>query len=290
MLTDKIKIKNITESKLNQTSQPKPVDISKGIIISSNPSDKRTCFPFKQTPPFEVLDSKELKHHFFPDNDTHPSGEVSKYMNVGSCGVCMVTTRTVSLSNAHAGCHADQPLHFNSDPPFDMFSDKHYNGNATILDLSFELVKKNNKTVTLEILQKVANNNNINLNQVERLLIASYNTETGYNPPQDWDSNSMHFDKECADYLSQLKHLVLVGIDSPSVDHPNAAPIGEHSHGSFLSGGVAILENLDFSNIFGAKTHNKFERNGVISTIWNPCQKFPDAKGAIVIFYAENKY
>lgn len=284
-----MEVLNTINTKLSLLSKSPLVSINQGVIISSDPSEERTCFPYPQTPPLSLLNKHDLKEKFFPATDTEPCGLVSEYVNVGSAGVCMVTTRTVSLSNAHAGCHADQPLHFCASPCIERFSDNHYNGKATVLDLSVFLNNSGKNTVTADLLCRAAEKEKVDLNNVERLLLASYNSNHGYAVPTSWDEEPMHLDKDCAKLLASAKKLVLIGLDTPSVDHPSAAPIEEHAHGHLFRGGVAILENLNFASLF-ADGSVKGAKNGVVQTIWNPGHSFPDARGATVLFFpAENK-
>jgi kynurenine formamidase len=71
---------------------------------------------------------------------------ITKPLDVSSSrdGVCIVTTRTVFVSNSHAGTHADRPGHFL--PPSatggEEFHRACYTGDAVVLDLSGPLARR----------------------------------------------------------------------------------------------------------------------------------------------------
>jgi kynurenine formamidase len=203
-------------------------------------------------------------------------------------GVCIVT-RSILLSNSHAGTHADQPKHFDRNPPFSEFNDLQYNGPCIVLNLMDSL--HFDKSITVEQLKPMIEKLNIKKDLVSRILLRTRNAP---NEEQEWQNEFAHLDPKCADWLVQtFPNLVLVGIDTPSIDHPTASPIIHCSHGALWKQRVAILENLNLGVLF-TQSDNRTSMNvihGYIQTIWNPMQIFEDSKGCLAQFYwrHENK-
>ena len=190
-------------------------------------------------------------------------------------GVCIIT-KILQISNSHAGTHTDLPGHFLENPPFKQWDDFQLNGPCIILNLT----KKKNCKIEIEDLEKACGD--INPNKITRLLINTY----GNDIPTQWDSNPSYLSIECSKYLGKLENLLLLGIDTPSVDHQNSAPICNCSHGGLWNGRVAIIENLDFSLL----NKNDNYESGFIQTIWNKNQQSFDGKGCHVNFYPLNKF
>jgi arylformamidase len=64
--------------------------------------------------------------------------------------------------------------------------------------------------------------------------------------PNEWPAEFAHLDPEAATVLAEAG-IALFGIDTPSVDHQESKTLDAHK--ALLSGGVAILENLDLSAV-----------------------------------------
>ncbi|AYU81695.1 hypothetical protein, unknown function [Leishmania donovani] len=112
--------------------------------------------------------------------------------------------------------------------------------------------------------------------------------------PSESPSNAYAFlYPEAVDYLHRVfPRLVLLGIDSPSVDAPQAMPPGKHSHGSLLRCGIAILENLRYTRLSPllespAGDHHRGWISGSMLTVFNATQNYDDARGCSVIFFPE---
>eukprot|EP00698_Gefionella_okellyi_P003879 TRINITY_DN13596_c0_g1_i1.p1 TRINITY_DN13596_c0_g1~~TRINITY_DN13596_c0_g1_i1.p1 ORF type:complete len:279 (-),score=28.44 TRINITY_DN13596_c0_g1_i1:191-985(-) len=248
------------------------VDIRKGTDISTHPSHPRISFPSPYTPAFKILKTDDL--NVVPES--WPCVSRSCDVSSSPTGVCMVTCNIVCVTNSHAGTHADQPLHFVADSAH-TFADAQYNGTATILNVSSEM---NAETGAIDdaALQRAAAAANVQLNTVFRLLLRTYAAE----PPATWTTPFGHLTPAAAQLLASLPHLVLLGTDAPSVDHPSASPIIEHSHGSLWAQRVAILEGLDFTALpLQGAVH------GVLQTVWCPTQQFDDARGCVCTFYRD---
>lgn len=62
--------------------------------------------------------------------------------------------------------------------------------------------------------------------------------------PTEWPAEFAHFDEDAAQALAEAR-VALVGLDTPSMDHQDSKDLPAHK--ALLSGGVAILENLDLT-------------------------------------------
>lgn len=254
-----------------------PVRLEHAVNISTPPAHPRVSFPAQfHTPAFEILDRPALGRLVASELASVPT-PLSELLDVSSspAGVCMVTCNIVARWNSHAGSHADQPRHWLPDPPFPEFDDRQYRGSATILDLTRILEDQRDSRITAALLQQAAQAAEVDLNGVRRLLLRTYRT-----PPAQWESHYPYLDAGSGEFLGSLPELVLLGIDTPSVDHPAAAPIGAQAHGGLWAGRVAILEGLDLSALRCLP-----RLDGVLQTLWNPMQVAPDAKGALVLFF-----
>ncbi|KAG5495445.1 hypothetical protein GH5_03106 [Leishmania sp. Ghana 2012 LV757] len=90
-------------------------------------------------------------------------------------------------------------------------------------------------------------------------------------------------------YLHRVfPRLVLVGIDSPSVDPPQA----RLSHGALLRCGMAILENLRYTRLSPLLEGTPGDKqrgwlSGSMLTVFNATQNYDDARGCSVVFFPE---
>lgn len=289
------------------------VKFHSGVRADCPPSSQRASFPFPSHTPFcRPLSQREALRELGvtdPDGVDHAgdAAPLNEPCNVSGSphGPCIVT-RTLHLSNSHAGTHADQPAHFidlSEDEKGTAFDDRQYNGHCLIVDLSAELSNGDSDCITREMLMRVFNPivsgaSRITVDQIGRLLFCTWTnvqTEDAIDESQ-WTDTFAHFDPMGAEWLVEtFSNLVLVGIDTPSVDHPSASPICNHSHGALWNGRVAILENLRFHKFFSFQGDDRrlplaisndrslFEAH--LQTIWNPTQIYDDAKGCSVMLY-----
>jgi kynurenine formamidase len=246
------------------------VQLRDGIDISSPPQQGRISFPSPYSPAFRIVSEEDI-------GNTKPAAWpcVSKSIDVSSSpgGVCFVTCNVVSITNSHAGTHADTPQHFLKDPHA-AFADEQYSGSVTVFDLSDVLATE--KAITVAHLQQCAAKGSVDLMHIRRLLIRTYAAEL----PTEWDPDFAHFSIDAARFLGSLPNLVLIGLDSPSMDHPSASPICDCSHGALWAGRVAILEGLDFSRLVRQPCVS-----GVLWTHWLATQQYSDARGCLCVFY-----
>ena len=263
------------------SDSPSLVRLEKGINISTLPQSKRISFPSPYCPSFRLLE----------DSDVTASAKqalnwpcVSECIDVSSSpdGVCYVTCHCVSVSNSHAGTHADTPQHFLRDCT-ESYADAQYTGSCVVLNVSDLLPSPAAaggaaRTITVDVLQQAAQRADVDLAAVRRLLLRTY-----VHTPDEWDAHFAHLNRESAEFLAKLPRLVLLGIDTPSIDHPAAAPIAAHAHGALWSGRVAILEGLDC----GVLPADACVLRGAMQTVWLPTQQHRDARGCVVTLFVD---
>lgn len=246
----------------------RPVNVTSRYIISEHPSSKRIPFPYDVTSPLEVVSEPEL-------------------MNVASSGnqPCIITPTSVYKTHNHAGGHADTPLHLGEEYADVNFQDSQYNGGVVVVDLSdyFEesnfFYKMKTRPITRDILERASIDQGFDYSDMRRVLF-----KTCKNYPSGWDENAAHFNKGSADYLASFSNIVLVGIDTQSIDFHNA-DIHKCAHAALIGEGIAVLEGLRFEHdIFGA-SRTESPVHGVLQTVWNPYQIGKDARGAIILFH-----
>lgn len=178
---------------------------------------------------------------------------VSKLEDVSSNpgGPCHVTTRILTLTNSHAGTHADTQFHFSPMDDVRMYDHAQYIGDALLIDLSAALQADPDRKITEQMLKEAAEERCFHWSHVWRLLVATRTLEPNESKHRDeWNPKFAHFTAEAAQFLAKTAtNLLLVGIDTPSIDHCDASPICSFSHGTFANADIAILENLDFSHV-----------------------------------------
>jgi len=140
---------------------------------------------------------------------------------------CNVGSVTMSL---HTGTHADAPLHFipKGGTPVDAELTP-YIGTATVVNVgAVEAIQPQH------ILEAVAAG-------AERILF-----RTGTANPNNWNHDFAYFSPDAARLLVDAG-VILVGIDTPSIDRSDSKSLD--SHKIFASGNVALLENLVLDHV-----------------------------------------
>ncbi|XQJ29676.1 Putative cyclase, putative [Leishmania guyanensis] len=270
---------------------------------------------------------------------------VSQYENLSSSpeDPCFVANRILTMTNSHAGTHADGPHHFCRSLSHRNYDDAHYSGDAVVLDVAAELRECQQSlasnapvAVTVVVLEKARAKLPAAFRDGSRpmwrlLLITCNSTVTGATrgstsetltrplrgllplddaaPPwvdvtvtnsasaptsseSPWNSYAF-LEPEAVAYLHcAFPHLVLVGIDSPSVDPPHTVLPMRHSHHTLLRCGIAILENLRYTRLFPLLERNPGESqrgwvSGSMLTVFNATQNYDDARGCSVVFFPE---
>lgn len=257
ILDAKLKSVRILEAKLDHS-----ISLDNLINISCPPESKRCSFPYSVTPFLQSPSKLDLETDLKCTINEIP---YNRELNCSgsSEGVCYIS-KTLEMSNSHAGTHADQPRHFLESPDFESFDDLQYNGQCLVVSL----VDRKSPTISLKELTSSVPRD-FNFDNLTRILIKTYSTL-----PLGWDDHFAHLSIECAKFLGNLPNLLLVGIDTPSIDHPSASPIIKCSHGSLWNGRVAILENLNLISIPPSI--------GFLKTIWN--RTYSDSKQCICLF------
>ncbi|KAL0484070.1 kynB [Acrasis kona] len=247
--------------------------------LTVNVSSQGASFPYHDYTPYcqELNRDQILKELGVSDEHAQRNAIMNTSCDVSSSkdGVCVVT-RTVLLSNSHAGTHCDQPAHFVKDPSVRWFDDIQYNGKCYIADLSN--VKDDSTYIKQSELKTAIDGLNANLVNITRLLVRT--NRTNWNK---WEESFCHFDKDVASWLcNYLPNLALIAIDSPSVDNPNKAPIINYAHGQFWAHRVAIMENITFERMKHSYNH------GYLFTVWSQIQEHDDSRGCQVFFFGED--
>lgn len=184
---------------------------------------------------------------------------------------CRVTKAQITLSS-HAGTHADRPLHFHPRPEFEDFPPESYQGPAIILNVSKAL--GSGVAVTAAMLrQALAEISQMATESTQRVLVRT-NTEENYAS----ESQSMfpHFSPDIENFLREHQ-CKLLGIDTPSVDHPTEKHLMDAVHGVLYRQRTAVLENLNVSG--------RSSGEGIMVTVFDEARSFPDAKGISALYF-----
>lgn len=136
---------------------------------------------------------------------------------------------SATSSSPHVGTHADTPLHVTIDASGSESLDLAvFCGDAVVID-----VTDVNGTVDLATL-----NDRLDGATPERVLLRSGRGIAGGTFPNSWPCVS----PDCARELV-ARGLLLLGVDSPSVDERDSKTLGVHH--ALLDAGASVLENLD---------------------------------------------
>jgi arylformamidase len=141
---------------------------------------------------------------------------------------CNVSTVTHSV---HCGTHADAPFHFDSQgAPIDRVDLSKYVGRCRVM------------TAKSRDSLKVSDLEGLDLRAEERLLVRG---PVSLRDDQ-WKDDFFHCSLEAAQHVAR-SGLVLLGLDTPSMDHMSSKELAAHK--ALVAGGVAILESLDLSAV-----------------------------------------
>lgn len=234
-------------------------------------------------------------------------GPISKYEDVSSssAGVCCVSSRVVCVTNSHAGTHADQPPHFHPEhgqSQLGAYPEEHYTGLCVVVDVSRLILEQHARAsvedresgrslgITVDVIKSAAEQYLLELKDVWRLLFVT--TTCDPDKGQDdsaWVSNFSFFCPDAVTYLAAAApKLMLVGLDTPSVDHRSCSPLHENSHGRLFANDIAIIENLNFGPLHDMLVLRGNVVEGSMLTVFNPMNAFPDSKGCQVVFFPKS--
>ena len=137
------------------------------------------------------------------------------------------------------------------------FDDEQYNGPCLVIDLSN---KMSDFAIKKEYLIELLSTS-LYLGEPSNVLRLLFRTRKApAEMSENWTNDFAFFEPECAQWLTNtFPNLLLIGIDTPSIDHCSASPIIDHSHGMFWKHRVAILENLNLDQQFDNKGDNNNE-------------------------------
>lgn len=146
-------------------------------------------------------------------------------------GSCNVSTIRMSV---HVGTHTDAPLHFDlAGPSIDEVDLRRYLGRCRVVDVKGE---GSPPRIAASALSPEL------LRGAERIL---FRTRERHDH-RTWDAGFTAVGPDAARALAAAG-VVLVGIDTPSMDHADSKSLDGHH--ALFEGGVAILENLDLTAV-----------------------------------------
>ncbi|EPY30511.1 hypothetical protein STCU_04030 [Strigomonas culicis] len=226
---------------------------------------------------------------------------ISKSLNCSSSpdGPCVVMDNILTVSNSHAGTHADMPFHFSRNSCLIPLDNTHYNGSCVVLDLSVAIRKAemvtNDRGITASVMEEALAPLDAYIEgrpdfTVWRLLVVTRRVH--YTADDVWDAHYAFFYPEAIEYINRrFPHLLLLATDAASMDGEKAAPICDHSHGALLRYGIAILENVDGRPLYGLLEGDTPAPVGVVVgsllTVMSRTEIYPDSKGCSVLFFPE---
>lgn len=177
---------------------------------------------------WDVSEPLEPATAVFPGDTPFSQQWVLRQEDGGSCNVS-----TIRMS-VHVGTHTDAPLHFDL-AGRDMASVdlRHYLGRCRVVDVRGE--------GTPSLVPAAALTPDL-LHGAERILFRTRDRHDH----RTWDGAFTAVGPDAARRLVEAG-VLLVGIDTPSMDHADSKDL--HGHHVLHEGGVAILENLDLSRV-----------------------------------------
>lgn len=177
---------------------------------------------------FDISEPISPANAVFPGDTPFSADWVMRMEEGASCNVS-----TLRMS-AHLGTHADSPLHYDPQGLDTASADLSvYMGPCLVADL---------RGVGVPALLDPGEVKALELNGVERILFRTQDSHDA----NEFDARFTALGPEAARVLVE-QGIRLVGIDTPSMDH--AASKDLPGHQVLNSGGVALLENLDLSQV-----------------------------------------
>jgi len=161
----------------------------------------------------------------FPGDTPFSIRKVASLADGDSCDVSTITT------TVHAGTHADAPSHFlTSAPAIDAVPLERYFGPCRVVQ------RLGDGPLTADDVRSWAPMKGM------RYLVRTRESVD----PNVFPAAFAHFTEESAAVLADAG-VVLIGLDTPSVDHQDSKDLAAHKR--LLTAEVAILENLDLAHV-----------------------------------------
>lgn len=186
---------------------------------------------------------------------------------------CRVSVVRQSFSS-HAGTHADTPAHFKVDEKLPILPDDLYSGQGMVIDVSAGL--RSDMRVTRAVLEDALAAGKIDPAGAKAFLLRT-NAENFYSG----DPRQMfpHLTKDGAEFLVNAG-TQMVGIDTPSVDHPEEKCLSGAVHGLLYDARTAIVENVGLRKLRTGR--------GEVATMFDPARSFVDARGISQMYFFPN--
>ena len=171
----------------------------------------------------------------WPGDTAYECGWASQIARGASVNVSAIRT------SPHVGTHADAPLHVRDgwpgahELPLDAFI-----GPALVLDAT--MVHDDDASLTMAVLDAIAEEERVSLGQVERLLLRTGRSLAAGTFPAAWP----YLVEDTARALLE-RGLRLLGVDAPSVDDRESKTLAVHH--MLFAGGAYNLENLDLRRV-----------------------------------------
>ncbi len=194
----------------------------------------------------------------------------------GEGSACRVSLVKRSFSS-HAGTHADSPAHFQTDTSLPALPEELYSGSSLVLDASKLL--RSDFQITRAMLEDVLALHGKRVPDDVRSFLLRTNAENAH--PAEAREMFPHLTKEAASFLVDTGAR-MIGIDTPSVDHPQEKCLSGAVHGLLYEARAAILENVDLSKLS--------TREGEVTTIFDPTRSFVDARGIAQMYFFPKSY
>lgn len=170
-----------------------------------------------------------------PEVPVYPGDPETKLLSVSSIKNGAVYNLTEVTMSAHAGTHADAPLHFiDGGSSIDSLSPSQFCGEARVVTI----YKKEGNIEKEDLIP-------LNLRKGERILFRTRNSVDGHIKDKEFYMDFCALSPSAAQYLAD-SGAVLAGIDYASIGVGDSVA---ETHRILLSAGVVVLEWLDLEKV-----------------------------------------
>lgn len=174
---------------------------------------------------FDISPLISAKTAVFPGDTPFQQDFLLKIKNSDNLDLSTIKT------TVHIGAHTDAPSHYNADgESIETRSLKYYIGAAQVIEVNCQ---RGSRIRVQDLTQNI---------KAPRVLF-----KTGSFPdPELWNDDFVALSSELVEYLASQK-VVLVGIDTPSIDPSN--DVGLESHNAVYKNNMAILEGIVLTSV-----------------------------------------